>query len=414
MFVNFNKVFKKSTESKIKIPEALIDELSSKLPEGLKYCFDSNSNTLVIADDSQKGRPITLSGLIFFPNDKQKAVLGNNYTPNDIFNYSYNSQQPIPLRFENEGMVKLNGEDIPIDQLTYNPFNPLHFVKDSAYLQPPPFINSRFPLKISSKESAIILSISRIPNNSVNTMAFESDNSKCLALKYYLNPVNSTISITINISIENAKTVMEIIESIEIYNAFVDGKGYLADSLIQAKLAVDNKKFDEALLFWRKVNQIEKALNIDFLPPFTRLDFDTICEIEELYQNLIKITPIRTNEKINNLNSSDDVLNELSIKKLVDKPMYFEFECTESLVLFGKSLTFPCIMGVFNAVISKFEFEESQHKWMIFLKDESDDKKMYTTRLCFVNDNDLSKYKKKNSNRIMLFSQAKKRHEYLQ
>jgi len=41
---------------------------------------------------------------------------------------------------------------------------------------------------------------------------------------------------TMNIMISKAKTVQEIIDSIEIYNAFIEGKGYIFSSLISSGL----------------------------------------------------------------------------------------------------------------------------------------------------------------------------------
>ena len=37
MFVDFNKVFGKTPQTELKIPQALIDQLSSKLPDGFIY-----------------------------------------------------------------------------------------------------------------------------------------------------------------------------------------------------------------------------------------------------------------------------------------------------------------------------------------------------------------------------------------
>ena len=67
-------------------------------------------------------------------------------------------------------------------------------------------------------------------------MAFESDASKCLSIIYYLNPDKLYFTMTMNIMISKAKTVQEIIDSIEIYNAFIEGKGYIFGSLISSGL----------------------------------------------------------------------------------------------------------------------------------------------------------------------------------
>lgn len=53
MFVDFNKIFGKESQTELKIPQALIAQLSSKLPDGFIYVADSNNN-LTISHDEKK------------------------------------------------------------------------------------------------------------------------------------------------------------------------------------------------------------------------------------------------------------------------------------------------------------------------------------------------------------------------
>ena len=58
----------------------------------------------------------------------------------------------------------------------------------------------------------------------------------------------------------------EIIEAIEIYNAFIEGKGYIFDSVIDARLDTKNasRYDDEAFEFWKKVKELEDILGVVF------------------------------------------------------------------------------------------------------------------------------------------------------
>lgn len=414
MFVDFNKVFSKTPQTELKIPEALIDQLSANLPDGFIYVLDSNTNNLTISHDRKKDLTYTISGMTLEPTDEQKEILGDDFSFDDIMNLAYNSQKPVPVRFKNDKYVSINGTDVSIEKLSYNPFKPYEIKIDSTYIYPSPF-PSPFDIQIGSENTTIELSIHRIPNNSLKTMAFQSDDSKCISLVYYLNPEEHFFSMTMNISIEKAISVQEIIDAIEVYNAFIDGKGKIFSSVIDTQLETSNaNRYDEeALEFWKKVKEIENRLDVCFDPHGSKLEFEDICDIEEIFQNIVNKTPIRRNTKINTITSKWEPSKDDIAYDTLGKPIYFEFDGRSSFVLFGKKLELPCIVGVFNSVLSKYDKNDTTGECTLFLENESDEKQMYTTTLRFLNTKELLKYKSETKDRVIKFKDAKKRHEYL-
>lgn len=413
MFVDFNSVFGKAPQTELKIPQALIDQLSSKLPDGFIYVVDSNNN-LTISHDGKKDLKYTISGMTLEPTDQQKEILGDNFSFDDIMNLSYNSQKPVPVKFKNDKYVNINGMDVSIKQLSYNPFKPYELVIDSTYIYPSPFPPA-FTIKIGNETTKIELSIKRIPNDSLDTMAFKSDDSKCLSIIYYLNLDIHLFSMTMNISLDKANTVQEIIEAIEIYNAFIEGKGYIFESIIDAQLDTKNasKYDDEALEFWKKVKKLEDVLGVDFDPHGSELEFNDVCDIEEVYQNLINKAPIRHNTSINTITSKWEFQKDGIADDTLGKPIYFEFDDRSTVKLFGQKIELPCIVGIFNAVLSRYEKNEATNECTLFLENESDEKQMYTSTLRFLNREVLLKYKTEAKDHIIQFKDAKKRHEYL-
>ena len=412
MFVDFNKVFGKTPQTELKIPQALIDQLSSKLPDGFIYVVDSNNN-LTISHDGKKDLKYTISGMTLEPTDQQKEILGDDFSFDDIMNLSYNSQKPVPVRFKDDKYVNINGTDISIEQLSYNPFKPYELVIDSTYIYPSPFPPA-FTIKIGNKNAKIELSVKRIPNDSLDTMVFKSDNSKCLSIIYYLNPDINFFSMTMNISLDKANTVQEIIEAIEIYNAFIEGKGYIFDSKIDARIDAENtSKYDEALKFWKKVKKLEDVLGIDFDPHGSKLEFNDICYIEEIYQNIINKAPIRRNTSIDSITSKWKFKKDDIVEDKLGKPICFEFDCKSTVKLFGQEIELPCIVGIFNAVLSRYEKNEETNECTLFFESESDEKQMYSSILRFLNSKELLKYKEETKDRIIKFKDAQKNHEYL-
>ena len=117
MFVSFNKVFNKKPQSQTEVPQAMLDHMNSQLPKGIKYISSGDGRCTIISESGS----FTLGGIIFRPTEEQRKILGNNYTYDDVMAYFYNAQKQMPLELKRDGYITLNGKDIPIDQMSYNP-----------------------------------------------------------------------------------------------------------------------------------------------------------------------------------------------------------------------------------------------------------------------------------------------------
>ena len=414
MFVDFNKVFSQTPQTELKIPQALIDQLSSKLPDGFIYTVDTKTNNLTISHDGKMASSITVGGMTLKPTAKQREILGEEYSVNDILKLSYNSQQPVPVRFKNDKYITINGEDISIEHLSYNPLKPYEIDLDSTFIYPHPFPPA-FNIKIGNDNTLMELSIIRVPNDSLENMAFESNGNKCLSIKYFLNPNNRSFSMKLNISIAKAITIQEIIDAIEIYDAFIEGKGYIFGELIPTKLASahSSRYDDEALVFWKKIKKLEKKLGVSFDPHSSNFDFEEICYIEQIYQNIVNNVPIKTNVKIETITSKWDYCKDKTVADTLGQPLFFEFVGKSLIELLGQKIELPCIVGVFNAVLAKYEENDLTQQCTLFLENESTEKQMYTSTLYFLNQEELQKYKDETPNRFIIFRDAKKSLEYL-
>lgn len=408
MFVNFNQVFNKKPEANTVIPSALIQYLNSSLPAGAKYVVDENGHCVVVND----GQPITLGGFKFIPNAAQLEVLGNSFTREDVLNYSYNSQKPIALTLDKEGYVLLNGVEFPIEKMAYNPFCPIKYVSGSFSMFPQKFPEP-FPMRIGNDEYEREVFVQRIPNNSVDVAMFKSIEDSPISISFSVNPKKESITINVSYSILKAKSIRDIIETVSIYNAYLDGNGTLMGKPLDSKLNSDTAKhYDESSLkFWKKVSEIETLLGVEFIPPQDGVDVETICFVEQLYQNLINGIPIRTNQIVNAVNGKWDVeIFEQELSEATKKPMYFEFETVSQIELFGVKAELPAVIGIFNAAIS--DYDKTAQK--LILEDESPQKKRYSTMMFFKNEDSLQVFKqKKHNDRITLFHDAKRPTDYL-
>lgn len=407
MFVNFDKVFNKRNETEIKVPSAMINYLNTQLPEGIKYVADKDGCKVVSEKES-----FTIGGFLYKPTSEQKKILGKNYSYDDLLKYFYNAQKPIPLELKKDGYILLNGQEFPIDRLSYNPYNPIKYVSGTVFIHPHPF-PSPFPLTVSGNGFSRKLIFKRVPNESVNIAVFESEKDQPLMVKYFLDETKHTLNVTFSFNLSYVKTIRDIVEATAIYNAFVDGKGEIAKQQIVSQSDTSKiKKYDEdSLMFWKKVLSIEEVLDLKFTPPENDIDFGTMCLVEELYQNLINNEPIKKNRKIESIDGKWDMKSEEDLKSSIDKTLFFEFEGQSKFSLFGQDFELPCLIAIFNSKLVKYSLKKE--KYTLYLDNESENNKMYISILNFVKEDNLKAYRKDDSEQITLFHNAKTVQEYL-
>lgn len=410
MFVDFNKVFKSKPQSQFAVPPAFIEYLNRSLPEGVKYVADEKGNCVITGTDDS----FTLGGFSLDLTDEQKKILGKSYTDKDVYDYSYNAQQPIRLKLIKDGYVLLNGHEFPVNEMAYNPLASIKCVSGSFWLSPPG-LPDPFEIKVGCDEYERTLKVSRVPNNSISIWAFESEEEDPLCLKYFADMGTQRMTLSISLNLGTAKSVKDIVESASIYNAYLDGKGTLLGHKLNGKLKTDNvKKFNEkSILFWQKVLNIEECLEVSFIPPKDNVDNHTVCLVEQLYQNLIHKIPVRDNQKINYIDGEwdfNDIGNDMS--ESIGQPFFFEFETMSNLDLLGVKLELPSLICVFDAALQDCIMKDKKQR--LVLADESEEKERYTSFMCFKTEEELAEYKKKGYNEIItLFHDAKRVQEYL-
>lgn len=264
MFVDFNKVFKDKSKSQMSIPLPLVDYMNRSLPEGIRYVADENGNCKISSETGS----LSIGGFVFEPTEKQIEILGKDYTQQDVLDYLYNSQKAIPLTLKKEGYILLNGVEFPIEKMSFNSIVPVKYVEKSFCIYPSKFPEA-FPIKMGSDKYEREILISRVPNESVNIMCFESSCDEPLKVQFYINEKKKSLTMNLSLNLINASTVLDLVQATSIYNAFIDGKASLLEHSFDFGLKDGSvKKFDEkSISFWERVLDIERILKVQFYPP---------------------------------------------------------------------------------------------------------------------------------------------------
>lgn len=407
MFVSFNKVFNKKPQAQTEVPQAMLDHMNRQLPKGIKY-ISSNDGRCTIVSESES---ITLGGFTFRPTEEQKKILGKNYTYDDVMAYFYNAQKQMPLELKRDGYITLNGQEIPIDQLSYNPMLPsVKYVSGSfmAFPQkfPPPF---SLTVGVADGIYSRTLTVKRIPNESVHVAVFQSKENEPLMIKYSIDEKRQKLNMSITFNLKYAKTIRDIVESTMIYNAYLSGNASLGGAPLDVIAYGDTTtKFDlKSALFWEKVLRIEECLGVNFVPPMDDVQNDDIILVEELYQNLINHVPIRDTQKLTSIGGDWDFNDShRDIKDSVGLAIFFQFHSIIDAELFGVKFSLPILTGVCNARIKEIIIKEEKPK--LVLEDESEEKEQFICTMFFLTEEKMKAYTAMGINEMVrIFETAK-------
>lgn len=410
MFVSFNKVFNKKPQSQTEVPRAMLEHMNKQLPEGVRYVSSDDGRCTIISDSES----LTFGGIIFKPTEEHKKILGEKFTHEDVLNYFYNAQKPIPLELKKDGYITLNGQEIPIEQMSYNPLLPVKYISGSFVAYPQKFPEP-FSLTVGDGTYSRILTITRIPNESVHIAVYHSKEDEPLMIKCSIDEKNQKLNMSITFNLKFAKSIRDIVESTMIYNAYLSGHALLGGAPLDIITCdATATKFDlKSALFWEKVLKIEECLGVSFVPPREDVQNDDIILVEELYQNLINHVPVRDTQKLTSIGGNWD-FNETNrdIKDSVGLAVFFQFHSIVDIELFGVKFSLPILTGVCNARIKEINTREEKPK--LVLEDESEEKKQYMCTMFFLTEEEMEAYTAMGINEMVrVFETAKTVKEYL-
>lgn len=404
---NFNKTFKNTTRTGSVLPKEYVDYLSKSAPQGTKYIPDTNGYVIL----TPTGDSTSISGFTFDPSLEQKHDLGDTFSPNDLLNYIYNSQQPMKIKLLKPGMLVINGAEFPVEKIAYMPRRDIVYGEGIVEVFPQPFPGP-FDVVISNSQYSVSLKVMRKPNRSISEELYESAEDSILSLRFIINRADETVKMTLNFAFSKAKTVREVVECMSIVNSWGKGESIINGRPFPYQPVDDqaNLPNETTVVFWEKVLAVESSLGEHFDIPEKAPSMETISAVEMLFQGLVNLTPVICKEQIDSVTSEVD---ETSIKPPpINQELLVEMCCTFETEVLGRILSLPAIIMVFNAQLSKIE--RKGNKQTIVLSDVSEEKRRYTVVLPFKDKDSLLAYQSKDQQqKIEAFRTAKLPSDYL-
>ena len=150
-----------------------------------------------------------------------------------------------------------------------------------------------------------------------------------------------------------------------------------------------NRFEQDTIEYWEKVLKIETVLNLEFKPNSNEVDFQTVNEVEKLYQCLVNKVPYRENKSFNTISGNWNI--DDTTKNSIGKSIYLTFEGQEHFHIYEEEFDLFYRSYVFNCVFRNIE-ENENGKVTLYLDNIDDEKRRYTSTLLFQNKSELDAY----------------------
>lgn len=386
MTANFDRLFKAKPLREKKVPDFMLDYLNESLaPNDLKYIRGSEGTCILT---SRNGKEDVISDLKIELTDKQKEILGPSPTIEDIFNFSYNSQQEIKTKEKSKFI--LNGHEIRSNQYMINPFSIDKNSKGVFSFKPLPFPDYKdIILECSGYQYSFKLK--RVPNLSIDDEKYISDENKILTLIFIYNRKKGLTKLTANFNNNVSGSFNEMVTFAYIYNGIIQGKTCLAGKTVPLTEKSDAPLIsNETISVWKKIVELQIKFDKEFIstPLLDNLDVITVVK---LYYSLIKKEPLKTFDKINSINLSKIDLDNYN--SAYGKEIFLQFDNVIEINVFGEKLSLYMLSCVYH--IKMGILNESDEFKIDF--DEVDGKKSFISSMFFLNEDQLKEYKKTHS-----------------
>lgn len=348
MFSNFKDTFIRKPQFTSTVPQAILDNISKELPQGLRYVSDKNGYCVISSDEEVR---ITPKGLKV--PDGADALFNEEITAEDILRYSYNAQKPIDLLTDEDGCILINGEKINVNKLVTAPMKATEFKNGRLCLVPEKFPDP-FSITVAGNGCELNLEIQRIPCESLTEMSFGTVNDSALKLGYIMKIGQTEGQIKYDVEVGGIRTAQEALVAYNIYNAFAAGTASIDGVPVTPCEDVQGKQIPgEVINFWEKTVELEKALAVNF-DVSKKIGTREVTLVNRLYHCILEKEPFKVlvqKHALRGIAKTEDHAQKWNAS--MDKEMLVEYAEADDIALLGQTIHVYACACVFGGKVSE-------------------------------------------------------------
>lgn len=396
MYSSFKDAFIRKPQFTVRTPDAVLRTIGKELPDRFRYVDDHDGFCRLDCDGAMDIGPADIK----LP-DEAKPLFSklSKYTMREVMAYAYNTQQPIELLPDADDCYLVNGHKINCKDFVVSPLKGLQIETGHMFVLAPPFPPPH-PIEVSGNGYSLTLMVQRQTVNSIHEVMFSSiDDSSALHISYSFDPSEKKRKMKVSIQTRNSSSAAEMLASKEIFNAFVDGNGYLGGIPISTNEENENKKLPkEALTFWHRVVDIEKSLDIKF-DAGQELSYDDIKTISILHRCFVEKKPFKTYLRDGTFQGTGEFNQALlnTTDSPHNKPLVFEYVQTATIDLLSVTINCFAFSVMFGGIVSELKIPENNTSGNFYIKLlPSENGRMYSSTQYFLTEEDIERVKREN------------------
>ena len=366
MFSNFKDTFIRKPQFRSEPPQAVLDTISRKLPEGFRYVHDHDGFCRIHSDE------FSISPThVRLPLKAESLFSDGKYTERDIMDYCYNAQETIEFVPDEHGCFTVNGQKIPLTDFVKAPLKGKMMVDGKLYLQPPPFPEP-FSITLSGDNKSIDVVVQRQAINSRTAIKFESVDDSPLRLSYVIEQISDKTDFNITVSLQPVKSAKDTLLAKLIYNDILSGRGCIAGSPLYLKEDFKDKLVPvETIEFWQKVVSLEGCFSVE-TDATTELTIDRIKNVDALYRCFVERTPFKEYRSFTSLKGQGKFREEAvgHAARCAGKEILFEFTQEDTVQFLDVDIECYALLAIFGAAIGEITTPQNEETgdFLILLK----------------------------------------------
>ena len=275
------------------ISAEVLNLLNSELPTNLMYFQDNDGRYMVIPRPENLGDELKLTTQLDLPDHLRERV--KLISPENWWKYFYRLQQPIPIK-----NIKIGNSDklIPVEETLGSPLQDSDVIISDAQMYPQKLPNPIVFDFESEEGTKISTAFQQQPYDNIAEIKLQNIDFPALKIEiYYFDPLADDVSnekshtnelnkvdLVFSVFPTKANNVKEAVDALELFKSLSNGTAKINGRKLfqkEATITLTPGQIDEALNFWSALRELEKKLQVKFVPsaPFPAEDVQLFKEL---------------------------------------------------------------------------------------------------------------------------------------
>lgn len=260
------------------ISAEVLNQLNGELPTNLMYFQDNDGRYRVVPRPGELGDELRLTTQLDLPDHLRERV--KLISPENLWKYFYRLQQPIPVK-----NIKIGNSDkvIPVEETLGSPLQDGDITISDAQMYPQKLPNPIVFNFESEEGTKVSTAFQQQPYDNIAEIKLQNIDFPALKIEiYYFDPLADDVSnekshtnesnkvdLVFSVFPTKANNVKEAVDALQLFKSLSNGTAKINGCRLfqkEATKTLTSGQVDEELSFWSTLYELEKKLQVKFVP----------------------------------------------------------------------------------------------------------------------------------------------------